>query len=291
MKTPVHLCIGQEAIAVGVCRALRLDDYIQSNHRGHGHYLAKGGDLKALIAELHCRTTGCSGGYGGSMHLVDVAVGHLGSSSIVGGGIPIGVGLGLSIKMKDEDKVSVVFFGDGAADEGVMYESVNFAMLKKLPVIFVLEDNKWAVCSPRDVRQCQDNVFLKGANPNKLFATKIDGNDVGAVYSTACQAVQRARDGQGPSLLVCDTYRILGHAGCKAQDPAGYRDQTEIDQWGEQCPVMLEQLGLLRANLISPEELDEKEAQIKAEIDEAFSYALSSPLPTGQDLNKNLFCE
>jgi TPP-dependent pyruvate/acetoin dehydrogenase alpha subunit len=138
IKTPVHLCIGQEAIAVGFCAPLKKEDYITSNHRSHGHYLAKGGDLKALIAELYCRETGCSKGRGGSMHVVDTSVGHMGSSSIVGGGIPIGTGLGFASQMKKDGLVSVVFFGDGAADEGVLYESVNFAILKKLPVVFFL---------------------------------------------------------------------------------------------------------------------------------------------------------
>lgn len=291
MKTPVHLCIGQEAIAVGVCAALRKDDYIQSNHRSHGHYLAKGGDLQGLIAELHCRSTGCSKGHGGSMHVVDVSVGHLGSSSIVGGGIPIGAGLGLAAKMRGQDRVSVTFFGDGAADEGVLYESLNFSMLKRLPVIFVLEDNKWAVCSPRNVRQCQDNVFLKGTDPERLFATKIDGNDILAVYDTAAKAVQRARAGLGPSFIVCDTYRILGHAGCKKQDPSGYRDTCEIEQWTAKCPLRREQQALLSTGVLSPDELAGKEREIQAEIDEAFAFALASPLPTAEDLPKHLFCE
>ena len=291
MKTPVHLCIGQEAIAVGVCAALRKDDYIQSNHRSHGHYLAKGGDLKKLIAELHCRTTGCSRGHGGSMHLVDVSVGHLGSSSIVGGGIPIGVGLGLAAKMRGEDKVSVTFFGDGAADEGILYESVNFAMLKRLPVIFVLEDNKWAVCSHRNSRQCQDNVFLRGADPDLLFAVKIDGNDLSAIHAKAQASVERARSGRGPSFMICDTYRIPGHAGCRKQDPEGYRDTGEIEKWWKKCPVDTERRILLESGLMSEHELGEMEAEIRAEIEEAFQFALSSPLPTAGDLHKHLFRE
>ena len=169
MRSPVHLCIGQEAISAGFCHALHRDDYISSNHRGHGHYLAKGGGLNALIAELHCRKTGCSEGYGGSMHLVDRSVGHLGSSSIVGGGISIGTGMALALKMQSSQAVSMVFFGDGAADEGVLYESLNFAILKKLPVIYVLENNGWAVCSPVSSRQVGKNVFHGGTDPADLL--------------------------------------------------------------------------------------------------------------------------
>lgn len=291
MKTPVHLCIGQEAIAAGVCLALESEDSVQSNHRGHGHYLAKGGDLKAMIAELHCKATGCSGGFGGSMHLVDVAAGHLGSSSIVGGGIPIGTGIGLAMQMRRTRQVSVVFFGDGAADEGVLYESLNFAMLKRLPVIFVLEDNQWAVCSPRDSRQAGDNVFLRGADPDRLFTARLDGNEALLVHETARAAVARARSGAGPSLLVCDTYRILGHAGCKSQEPAGYRDVCEIDAWADKCPVARLRSRLVATGLLDAPAEAALEAVIAAEITEAFDFASQSPLPLDADLPKHLFSE
>lgn len=291
MKTPVHLCVGQEAIAAGVCLALRRDDSIQSNHRSHGHYLAKGGNLNALIAELHCKKTGCSKGYGGSMHVVDTSVGHLGSSSIVGGGIPIGAGIGLAFQMQKTDKVSVTFFGDGAADEGVLYESVNFSMLKKLPVVFVLEDNHWAVCSPRANRQMADNVFLKGAPKDLLFAAKIDGNDAELVYKTAKKAVDRARKGLGPSLIVCDTYRILGHAGCKAQDPAGYRDACEVEEWCRQCPLDRFREACLAGGSVDAATLEAWEREIGDEIEAAFRFAIESPLPGPEDLHNHLFSE
>ncbi len=216
MKTPVHLYIGQEAIATGVCAALRADDAINSNHRSHGHYLAKGGDLKAMMAELFCRSTGCSKGYGGSMHLVDVAHGNMGTSAIVGGGIPIGTGQGLAFQMQKLDRVSVVFFGDGAADEGTFYESLNFALLKKLPVVYVMENNGWAVCSPTNTRHCGDNVFHKGAT-DRLFSAKIDGNDPELVLETAQKAVERARRGEG---AVLHRMRDLPHPGpCRVRFP------------------------------------------------------------------------
>lgn len=288
MKTPVHLYNGQEAIAVGFCAALEREDFISSNHRGHGHYLAKGGDLKALIAELHCKITGCSKGYGGSMHLVDTSVGHMGSSSIVGGGIPIGTGLGLAIQMRRRDRVSAVFFGDGASNEGVLYESMNFAMLKKLPVIYILENNKWSVCSHVSKRQAGKNIF-HSASPDLLYTKEINGNDVLEVFETACRAVDRARKGRGPSFIECDTYRILGHAGCATQDPEGYRDPSEIKCWEDDCPVSGFKKSLLAEGVINLDELERMEDQITKEIDEAFAFARKSALPEECDLEINLF--
>ncbi len=291
MRTPVHLCVGQEAIAVGVCSALRKDDYISSNHRGHGHYLAKGGDLKAMMAELHCKSTGCAKGYGGSMHLVDTSVGNMGHSAIVGGGIPIGTGQAFASKMLGQDRVSVVFFGDGAADEGTFYESVNFAMLKKLPVIYILENNGWAVCSPTASRQLGENVFLKGADPELLHAESVDGNDLELVHEKATAAVERARAGLGPSLIECKTYRILGHAGCKAQDAKGYRNEQEVDKWAERCPLQSYEDKLIAGNALEQSDIDRMRSEIALELEEAFKFAIESPLPTEEDLHKYLFCE
>jgi len=290
MKTPVHLYNGQEAIAVGICSVLRNDDYISSNHRSHGHYLAKGGNLKALIAELHCKKDGCSKGFGGSMHLVDTSVGHMGSSSIVGGGIPIGTGLALSIQMKGGRQVSVVFFGDGAADEGVVYESFNFAMLKKLPVIYVLENNQWSVCSHVSARQADENIFHR-ASQDLLFTQKIDGNNVTKVYEMGLKAVERARQGLGPSFIECKTYRVLGHAGCRMQDSKEYRDQKEVKAWEKKCPVKHFQNLLLQENVLTAVDISDMEKQIEREIDDAFTFAKKSPLPTHEDLNLNLYCE
>lgn len=290
MKTPVHLCIGQEAVPVGVCAHLGPEDYLSSNHRGHGHYLAKGGDLKALVAELYCKKTGCSKGRGGSMHLVDVAVGHYGSSSIVGGGIPIGTGLGLAIKMQGEARVSVVFFGDGAADEGVLYESINFAVLKKLPVLFVLENNQYSVCSHVSARQAGGVVF-HAMPPDLLFTRKVNGNKVLAVYEAAGEAVSRARAGLGPALLECQTYRILGHAGCEAQDASGYRSLEEVVGWKERCPVANFQQTLLDAGIITLQDVEALGQRIEAELDEAFACAQRDPLPLGEELPFHLFCE
>lgn len=290
MKTPVHLCIGQEAVAVGVCANLNQDDYISSSHRSHGHYLAKGGDLKAMIAEFYCRETGCSKGRGGSMHLVDVSVGHVGSSSIVGGGIPIGVGLALAIQMKKQNRVSVVFFSDGAADEGVLYESVNFAILKRLPVLFIYENNQFSVCSHVSARQVGEVIFHT-TPPDQMYTRMVDGNSVLKVYEAAKTAVNRARNGQGPSFIECKTYRIRGHAGAGSDAKLGYRTAEEIAAWEANCPVSTLRDQLLSERVISEQELVEIEKEIDAEIDEAFRFAQKSPLPKKEDLLLYLFKE
>lgn len=290
MKTPIHLSIGQEAIAVGVCANLRQNDYISSSHRSHGHYLAKGGDLKALIAELYCRETGCSRGRGGSMHLVDTSVGHMGSSSIVGGGIPIGTGLGLAIQMKAEDRISVVFFGDGAAEEGVLYESINFAILKKLPVVFVYENNNFAVCSRVSARQAGEIIFHKTPN-DAMPSQTVNGNSVMEVYEATQQAVTRARQKAGPSFIECKTYRIRGHAGAGSDEKLGYRTAEEICEWEAKCPVRTFSGLLLRNGVLNETEIQVMQETIDCEIDEAFRFAQSSPLPKPEDVTKYLFCD
>lgn len=290
MKTPVHLCLGQEAIAVGVCAHLHKDDYLMSNHRSHGHYLAKGGDLKKLIAELHCRETGCSRGRGGSMHLVDTSVGHLGSSSIVGGGIPIGTGLGLAISMKQTPQVSVIFFGDGAADEGVLYESVNFAILKRLPVIFLYENNQFSVCSHQSARQVGENIF-HAASPELMYTQKVDGNAVLAVYEAAEKAVARARRGEGPSFIECKTYRVCSHAGAGTDAHLGFRAAAEIEAWKAKCPVTAFLQLLQSEGLMADADLAEYNRTIDTEIEAAFQFARQSPLPKREDLTRYLFRE
>jgi len=290
MKTPIHLCIGQEAVAVGVCSVLRKDDLISSNHRGHGHYLAKGGNLQAMIAELYCRETGCSRGRGGSMHLIDASVGHIGSSSIVGGCIPIGVGLGLAIKMQKQDRVSVTFFGDGAADQGVLYESVNFAALKGLPVIFVYENNQYSVCSHVSTRQGGE-VLFHAMSPDLVHSFMVDGNSVLEVYEASREAVERARSGEGPSFIECKTYRVRGHAGSGPDTMLGYRTADEVADWEAKCPVTRFRDKLLAERVITEERLADMEHEIEAEINEAFRSARESPLPREEDLGLYLFRE
>ena len=290
MKTPIHLCIGQEAVAVGVCANLNKDDYISSNHRGHGHYLAKGGDLKRLIAELYCRETGCSRGRGGSMHLVDTSVGHMGSSSIVGGCIPIGTGLALAIQMKKQDRVSIVFLGDGAADEGVLYESINFAILKKLPVIYLYENNQFSVCSHISARQAGEIIFHT-TPVDHMFTNTVDGNAILQVYGVAREAVLRARNGEGPSFIECKTYRMRGHAGAGSDVKLGYRSAEEISFGESKCPVTTFCEELLKKGLITQNDIQDMEKDIDLEIDEAFRFAQESPLPKGEHILQYLFSE
>ncbi len=241
-----------------------------------------------MIAELYCRETGCSRGRGGSMHLVDPAVGHLGSSSIVGGGIPIGTGLGLAIQMQKKPGVSVIFFGDGAADEGVLYESVNFAVLKRLPVIFVYENNHFSVCSRVTNRQAGENIF-HSAPPEQMYTERVDGNSVLDVYGAAGRAVTRARQAQGPSFLECETYRMRGHAGAGSDAALGYRTQEEISSWETRCPLVNFQNRLLHEGVLTEEEVGEFEKEIDREIDAAFSFAQNSAFPSGEDVTLYLY--
>ena len=243
-----------------------------------------------MIAELYCRETGCSKGRGGSMHLVDTSVGHIGSSSIVGGCIPIGTGLAFAIQMKKENRVSVVFFSDGAADEGVLYESVNFAILKRLPVIFIYDNNQFSVCSRVSSRQVGELIF-HAVPPDQMYTKMVDGNSVLDVYEAAKTAVNRARSGQGPSLIECKTYRVRGHAGSGSDASLGYRTAEEIAAWETRCPVTTFRNKLLAERLISEQELADMEKTIEMEIDYAFEFAQSSPLPRAEDLALYVFKE
>ena len=278
MKTPVHLCIGQEAVAAGVCAHLNTDDYVFSNHRGHGHYIAKGGDVKTMIAELYNRETGCSKGRGGSMHLIDTSVGLLGTSSIVGGCIPIATGAALGSVLKKDNRVSVAFFGDAAVEEGVLYESINFAMLKKLPVVYVCENNFYSVFSHLSKRQSKDDIYRRFEGLS-IPGYRVDGNNVIEVYRVAKKAIDNARGGGGPSFIECRTYRLRDHIGTGSGVEVGYRTQEEVDEWAAKCPVRNFERFLVKQNIMTASEIDEFAAAIDREIEEAFKFAQASPLP------------
>lgn len=288
MKTPVHLCIGQEAIPAGVCINLNNDDYVFSNHRGHGHYLAKKGELKTLIAELYCKETGCARGRGGSMHLIDISVGLLGSSSIVGGNIPIATGAALGSLLQKNNRVAVVFFGDGAIDEGVLYESINFAMLKKLPVIYACENNFYSVCSPQSKRQHLDNIHdrFEGCG---IPGYRVDGNNIIDVYNISKKVIEDARNKKGPSLIEFRTYRWRGHSGGESDISLGYRSPEELNEWMKKCPVKNFERFLLEKKLITKEKINSIVRPIEKEIDESFEFAKKSPLPDEKDLLKYLY--
>ena len=288
MKTPVHLCIGQEAIAAGVCANLTKDDYAFSNHRGHGHYLAKGGDLKSMIAELYCKETGCSKGRGGSMHLIDTSVGFMGSSSIVGGSIPIATGAALSSVLHKDKKVSVVFFGDAASEEGVLFESMNFAALKNLPVIYICENNFYSVCSHQSARQANCDISMRPKAFN-IPSFQVDGTDVMEVYAASGKAVQAARSGKGPSFLECRAYRWRGHAGAGDPQKDSYRKQEEREEWMNKDPLKKFEDFLIRENAITRKEVKEITGRIDKDILEAFEFAKRSPLPKNEELGKYLF--
>jgi pyruvate dehydrogenase E1 component alpha subunit len=288
IKTPCHLYIGQESVATGVCAALRKDDYVFSTHRSHGHFIAKGGDLKSLMAEIYCKKTGCSKGKGGSMHIASPDMGLPGSSAIVGGTIPIAAGAALGFSLQNKDSVSVAFFGDGAAHEGVFYESLNFASLKKLPVIFVCENNLYCTHLSIWDTLADPNVYKK----SKVFAMpgiRIDGNNVIEVYRAARKAIEDARCGKGPILIECMTYRWLGHVGPCDDLDKGLRSKDELDFWKNKCPIKMLEKFLLKHGIMSEYERDQIHKAISEEVEEAVKFAKESPYPDENDLFKDVF--
>jgi len=270
-----HGYVGQEAVAVGVCSALRRDDYILSTHRGHGHSLAKGIEAKYLMAELMGKKTGVCKGIGGSMHSTEPDVGVIFSSAIVGGNIPIAVGVALAMKMRRRDNVVVSFFGDGATNTGAFHEALNLASIWKLPVVFVCENNYYAISMhvSRSVaaREIVDRAIAYGM-PGKV----VDGNDVIAVYEVALEAVERARGGGGPTFIEARTYRWLDH-GMYYLGP--YRPKEEVEVWKQKCPIRRLKERLLSEGIATEEELKVVEARVEREIEEAVEFARGSEEP------------
>jgi TPP-dependent pyruvate/acetoin dehydrogenase alpha subunit len=283
MRCPTHLCIGQEAASVGIGEVLRQDDFAVSGHRAHGHYLGKGGDLKRMIAEMYGKVTGCCGGKGGSMHLVDRNVGFMGSTAIVAGTIPVGVGLGLSIRLNRTEQVSTVFLGDGAVEEGVFYESVNFAVLKALPVLFVCENNLYSVYSPLHVRQPKGRRIYEMVAAMGISTIHGDGNDVAEVYRLASTAVAEIRRGDGPRFLELETYRWREHCGPNYDNDIGYRSSVEFESWKARDPVVATRRWLIEQYAVASERLQLLEADIQREVSEAFTFAEQSPFPNREE--------
>lgn len=283
IKTPIHLSIGQEAIAAGVCVHLRKDDYLFATHRSHAQYLAKGGDLRKMIAELYLRRTGCSHGRGGSMHLVAPEVGILGSSAIVGGDIPLGTGTALASKLRKDDRVTAIFFGDGAVDEGTFHESLGFAALKKLPAVYICENNHYAINSPEAQRHSNLNI-AQWAQSYTIPSWKINGNDVLEVSKRAQDAVGICREGNGPVFLECDTYRWKGHIGTVDDVGSGFRPKEEYDYWLTKCPVKWYREYLESVGLWDHAKENALHEEIAAEIQDAFEFAQNSPKPSPEDL-------
>jgi pyruvate dehydrogenase E1 component alpha subunit len=284
---PTHLYTGQEAIATGVCAALEKDDYIWGGHRSHGHYLAKGGDLRAMMAELYGKVTGCARGRGGSMHLFAHEVGLLGTVPLVAATIPLALGAALAFKMRGERRVSVSFFGDGATEEGHFHESMNLAALYQLPAIFVCENNFYSSHMHLLERRAADNIHKSG-EAHGVPALVLDGNDVIAVYSAAVTAIGRARSGGGPTLLECKTYRWRGHVGSAMDMDVGVKRKDEMRDWLPKDPVA-RALARLREMGVSERQLEDIQREVRAEADDAVSFARQSPYPEEEELTQNVF--
>jgi len=290
IRSPLHLYVGQEAVAVGVCLNLTPSDYKFGTYRGHGLYLAVGGDLNAMMAELYGREEGCARGRGGSMHMTAPDRGLLGCSAIVGGTVPLAVGTALAAKLSGSGRVAAVFFGDGAVDEGVFYESINFAALKSLPVIFVCENNGYATHSPQHARQPLDNIFRR-AEIWGFPGVRVDGSDVIAVYRAARDAVERARDGKGPTLLECRTYRWKEHVGPNPDFDLGYRDEAEFVEWRERCPIETLRQTLLESKIASHADLDHIADEISQEIEESVRFGQASAFPDATILTDDVYAK
>ena len=288
MRCPTHLCTGQEAVAAVAGTLLRKDDFAVSTHRAHGHYLGKGGDLKAMLAEIYGKATGCSKGKGGSMHLIDESVSFKGSTAIVGGTIPIGVGLGLSIKLKETDQVSCVFIGDGATEEGVFYESVNFAVLKNLPVLFLCENNLYSVYSPLSVRQPHGREIASVVNGLGCVAESGDGNDVEDVFAKIHFAIERIRGGQGPYFLEFATYRWREHCGPNFDNDIGYRTEEEFEKWKKLDPIPAFEKRIID-NYGLNEDISSIDNELQAILEDAFTFAESSPFPNENEMSTGVY--
>jgi len=281
----IHLYAGEEAVAVGVCSNLRKNDYITSTHRGHGHCIAKGAELKRVMAEILGKKTGYCEGKGGSMHIADFSIGMLGATAVVGAGIPIAVGAGLSIKLRDTDQVAACFFGEGASNQGTFHESINMAAIWNLPIIFVCENNLYAMGTRQSRAMAIENVADRAVTYG-IPGEAVDGNDVLAVYEVARKAVERARKGEGPTLIECKTYRHKGHSRI---DPAKYRPKEEVEDWLTKDPIRRFKEKLLQANALTDAELQQIRKEISAEIEEAVKFATESPYPAPEEALEDVY--
>lgn len=289
MRCPVHLSIGQEAVAVGTCTAVTRNDYAMSGHRSHAHYLAKGGSLKKMIAEIYGKADGCCAGKGGSMHLIDRDAGFLGAVPIVGSTIPIAVGTALSSQLEESNRVTLAFLGEGATEEGVFHESMNFASLRKLPIVFVCENNFFSVYTPLSPRQPAHREVSQQALGHGVEAHQGDGNDVEEVHRLVSTAVAKARAGEGPTFLELKTYRWREHCGPNYDDHLGYRPSGEFEQWKKNCPIDRLRSHLTSERVLTDAVMKNLSQNIAAEIDEAFAYAAASPFPEASTMHQGLF--
>ena len=284
----LHLYVGEEAVAVGACSVLRKEDYITSTHRGHGHCIAKGGDLRKMMAELFGKETGYCKGRGGSMHIAAPDIGIVGCSAIAGAGIPIAAGVGLSSKLRKTDQVCVSFFGDGASNTGAFHEGMNLASLWQLPVVYVLENNLYAISTPASRSSKLKNISDRAAAYG-MRAAIADGMDALSVYEAVSQAVERARRGEGPTLVECKTYRFRGHHEGDPKKGETYRTREEMDEWEKRDPI--QRLGdmLVNERRTTQAELSAVNQEVMKEIDDAVAFAKESPSPKPEDAMTHLF--
>jgi TPP-dependent pyruvate/acetoin dehydrogenase alpha subunit len=282
IKSPVHLSIGQEAVSVGLCEALRPEDAAFGTYRSHALYLAKGGNLRAMIAELYGKQTGCAKGKGGSMHLVDVAAGVFGASAVVGTTIPHAVGYAYALRLRREPRIVAAVFGDGALDEGVFYESLNFAALKQLPVLFLCENNGYAIHTHQRLRQRRPDACVR-AEALGIPAERVEDGDVLRIAERARSAAEALRAGAGPRFLECLTYRWKEHVGPAEDWGLGYRDRAEAEPWirSDQVPRL--------AGLCAPEAAERIRREVEAEVADAFRFAEASPFPGPEELHTDVY--
>lgn len=289
MRCPTHLSIGQEASATGVGLALTKSDLAVSTHRAHAHYLAKGGSLKRMIAEIYGKATGCCKGKGGSMHLIDRSVGFEGSTAIVGNTIPIGVGLGLSLKLDSKNAVSVIYCGDGSVEEGVFYESINFAVTKKLPVLFVCENNAYSVYSPLKVRQPKGRKIHEMVAAMGIETKHEDGNDVRKVNQLTKHAISQIKKNGAPFFIELETYRWREHCGPNFDNDIGYRSEDEFLEWKKRDPIKLFEKKLIKEKIATKNQLSLFKKDIKLKVKDAFAYAEKSPFPNSSKAYESMF--
>lgn len=280
-----HLYAGEEAVAVGACAAINQNDYITSTHRGHGHCIAKGANLREMMAEVFGKATGYCKGKGGSMHIADFDQGNLGANGIVGGSLSIATGAGLSVAMRGSKQVVLCFFGDGASNRGCFHESLNMAAIWKLPVVYVCENNLYAMSGPAKTMIPTPDIAPRAAAYNLPWEI-VDGMDVLAVREAIRRAVDRARGGGGSTLVECKTYRYYGHS---RSDPRVYRTREEENYWRARDPIKLFREKLLSEHLFADAQLDDIEASVQAEIEDAVQFAINSPLPADDQLYEDLF--
>jgi pyruvate dehydrogenase E1 component alpha subunit len=283
----IHLYAGEEAVAVGVCTNLRKDDYIVSTHRGHGHCIAKGARLDRTMAEILGKKTGYCKGKGGSMHIADFSIGMLGATAVVGGGIPIATGAGLSIKLRGTDQVTACFFGDGASNQGTFHEGINLAAVWKLPVLFICENNLYAMGTRQTQVMLIKNI-AKRAAAYGIPGVSVDGNDVSAVYEASKESVKRARNGDGPTLIECKTYRHKGHSRF---DPATYRPKEEVEEWLGKDPIRRFEKRLLESGEISETKAAQIEKEVADAVEAAVEFATDSPSPAAEEALEDVYAQ